>query len=219
MAGLTKTQSDLPLPNLVRNPQHMPQAFTWTYLSDEATTMQPHNQPNFWTSWSKIGTYSYLNNTNTYYTALNISNSSKPIIVSMIMGNGSASTLGRPTWKITVDGLAYEWSPPNTNNYSHFRHTMGGNPQTHLYSTSSNTGGYKMATGLNEGPTYPTDAGNAVSRYMSVETATDALARGQPVLYCEHSFKVELKCSYNVGNSYGTYFGAVWQYYPTANLI
>ncbi len=197
----------------------MPQAFTYVYLSDEATTMQPHNQPNFWTSWSKIGTYSYLNNTNTYYTALNISNSSKPIIVSMIMGNASAATTGRPTWKITVDGLEYEWSPPNTNNYSHFRHTMGGNPQTHLYSTSSNTGGYKMATGLNEGPTYPTDAGNAVSRYMSVETATDALARGQPVLYCEHSFKVELKCSYNVGNSYGTYFGAVWQYYPTANLI
>ena len=219
MAGLTKTQSDLPLPNLVRNPQHMPQAFSYVYLKDEVSTMQPFNQPAFWTAWNKLGSYAQLNNTDTYYTALNISNSSKPIIVSMIMGNASASTLGRPTWKITVDGLVYEWAPVNTNNYSHYRHTMGGNPQTHQYSTSSTTGGFKLAAGLNVGPTYPTDAGNAVSRYMSVETATDALAWGQPLLYCEHSLKIELKCSNNVGNSYDTYFGAVWQYYPTANLL
>ena len=219
MAGLTKTQSDLPFPNMVRNPQHMPQAFTWTYLKDEVSTMQPHNQPAFWTAWNKIGSYGSLNNTDTYYTAMNISNSSKPIIVSMIMGNSSQATTGRPTWKITVDGLVYEWAPVNTNSYSHYRHTLGGNPQTHQYSTSSTTGGFKLAAGLNVGPTYPTDPGNAVSRYMSVETATDALAWGQPVLYAEHSLKIELKCSINVGNASDVYFGAVWQYYPTANLI
>ena len=219
MAGLTKTQSDLPFPNMVRNPQHMPQAFTWTYLKDEVSTMQAHNQPAFWTAWNKIGSYGSLNNTDTYYTAMNISNSSKPIIVSMIMGNSSQATTGRPTWKITVDGLVYEWAPVNTNSYSHYRHTLGGNPQTHQYSTSSTTGGFKLAAGLNVGPTYPTDPGNAVSRYMSVETATDALAWGQPVLYAEHSLKIELKCSINVGNASDVYFGAVWQYYPTANLI
>jgi len=216
MAGLTKTQSDLPLPNMVRNPQHMPQAFSLVYLSDEASTMQNSGGATFWTPWSKIGSYGTLSSINTYATALNISNSSKPIVVSMIMGNASASTLGRPTWKITVDGLEYEWSPPNTNNYSHYRHTIGGNPQTHLYSTSSETGGFKMAAGLNVGPTYATDAGNAVSRYASVESAMDALARSQPILYAEHSLKVELKCSYNIGNAYDQYFGAVWQYYPTA---
>ena len=124
MAGLTKTKADsLPAPNLTKNPKDLP-----IWATDNAGFIEICQQNSFgnsyndvesafWTTFNQIGSSTSGGNTDTWYTILNISNATKPIIIGGVLSkyaNHSANPV--VTTEFTIDGIVTEVVHTQTSN-------------------------------------------------------------------------------------------------------
>jgi len=214
MAGLTKTKSDaLHFPNLTKNPKDLPLTHSkgsggFEILTASTTTSSPVTTT-FWgsTGFTGMGSYNDNSGTDTDLTLVDISNSTKPIIVGNIItrypNNASATT----TFKITVDGIAHEF----THTHSHSSQIMLGHVNNR--SQSGSTGGKRgLRFGIKDENYGVGSTGIAWGNKAVIEDAMDLYNQGYPVLYAEHSMTVIVNTSHVYNDVGWRYQGVTWRY-------
>lgn len=214
MAGLTKTKSDaLPFPNLTKNPKDLPVTHAKGSGGFEiltgSTTTSAMTGSTFWGSggWTSMGSYNTASSTSTDLTLVDISNSSKPIIVGNVMTRYPNDASATTTFKITVDGILHEF----THTHSHSSQIMLGHVNHRTLSGS--TGGKRgLRFGLKDENYGVGSTGVAWGNKAVIEDAMDLYHQGYPVLYAEHSMTVIVNTSAVYNDVNWRYQGVTWRY-------
>lgn len=219
MAGLTKTKSDvLPFPNLTKNPKELPLAYSkgsggFLILTNNTTLSAPTSSA-FWGNdgFTRMGNYNTLNSTDTDLTILDISNSTKPIIVGNILTRYPNNSSATSTFKITVDGILHTFT------HTHVLSSqicLGHTTNRAQNSGTSSASGRGLRFGKFEdyyGSTGASGSGYSLGTAAVIEDAYDLYTNGYPVLYAEHSMQVIVSTSHVYDATYWRYTGVTWRY-------
>lgn len=219
MAGLTKTKSDaLPFPNLTKNPKELPLAHSkgsggFLILTSNVTLSGPTGS-DFWgnNGFTRMGNYSTSNNTDTDLTLLDISNSTKPIIVGNIITRYPNNSSATSTFKITVDGILHTFT------HTHVLSSqicLGHTTNRAQNAGTSSASGRGLRFGKFEdyyGSTASSGSGYAAGTAAAIEDAYDLHTNGYPVLYAEHSMQVIVNTSHVYDATYWKNTGVTWRY-------
>ena len=222
MAGLSKTKSDsLPAPNLTKNPKDLP---IWATDNAGMITIAEQNafanayndvSSSFWTTFNQIGSSTQGGNTDTYYTILNISNATKPIIIGGVLSK-YANNSGNPvvTTEFTIDGIVTEVAHTQTSNlkgrtwigFINNEGVMGG-------TFTAETGkGLRFSHGVGNDPIGQYGYVE-LSNGAAIEDPMDVYTRGWgPLLYAEHSVMIRQKQTHLFNDTYYYQHGVTWRY-------
>ena len=214
MAGLTKTKSDaLPFGNLTKNPKDLPVSHSkgsggFLITSGSTSNVAP-TSAYFWGTdgWTGMGSYNDNATTNSDLTLVDISNSTKPIIVGNIITRYPNDSSATTTFKITVDGIYHE-----------FTHTHVNSSQillgyaNHRTNTGSVGGKRGLRYTLKDENYGAGSTGIAWGNKAVIEDAMDLYHMGYPVLYAEHSITVKTNTSAAYDSSNWKNQGVTWRY-------
>ena len=245
MAGLTKTGgiSAMPTPreNCMRDPRHLPM-----YASTNANTpsivtssgaISELTGSTGWTAFSNMGSHQQRGQTNdwgdgtgnpvngsTFSTILNVVNADTPIIMANAVGCMATSNSAH-AFRITIDGIVYTVG----HDYANFtgRLVLGA---LNMESSSTTNGRrgikqgfYSGIHGITAGSWSNASTVGITNRgfYANegvLDSPLDMYINGRPVLYADHSLKVEFRGDNPVSHQYQNYFGCTWCYLNTKDV-
>ena len=179
--------------NMSSDPRYFPMFFGYQFTLPRTANIQSTQLDQsgtlFWSPYAKIGYYMSSASTG-WVTVIDISNSTKPIALSHVMGPRCSTHTGYI--KITVDGTAYQLQSPVTGygawcwgaGWDHFSWTYGGS--THRYGVGKKGGHEQFDTVGN----VHSNGFDGISKTAPMGVA-ETMCLGLPVLIAEHSLKVE----------------------------
>ena len=209
-------------PQFVRDPKLLPVFYSngslrlpYTSQTLTGSNIWTSSSSNFWSEYARVGTYS-TSNTTGWVTIIDISSSTKPILLCGVLGAYSSHTISQ-TIEITVDGTVYSMTPIAAQSGG-FCWGSGWDYTGNTYGGSNQYQGQGRRFG---GPDTHSATGDVHSTgRLSVTGACpmsvgETMAMGAPVLRAETSLKVRHHAS--VPSSwpyrYG-YRGCQWAYLP-----
>ena len=202
-------------PNLIKDPRLMPiypgvynlrMPTSGTAMSTSAPSAY---NTNFWSPFTSAGTN--LNTTSgSWVDMINISSSSYPIAVSFVMGPQASSSICY--MRFTVDGTVYTLDTKRAASYHHCWGNLDHSANT--YGGSSTNMGGSARFGWSTAGNYGSGSdGYSSGEYASPGGVMEAITRGMPVLYAEHSMRVEMAQGGTSGwPNMGGYRGVLWKY-------
>lgn len=225
MAGLTKTKTERILAgNLTQNPKDLAVCgsdYGGAFEINRSGVFHTNDGDSltaFVTSFGQFGTVaSASNTTNSYQTIIDISNSSKPIIVGCVLSKYANSTSCTTTTEFTIDGIVTEIA---------YSHTSGIRGRTAIgfvnqegYALGTTT--FKSGRGIRFEHSYiggTEHYGVGANGVMEVNDGAiddpyDVYVRGWgPLLYAEHSMKIRQKQSAIYSGAPYNQCAVAWRY-------